>query len=76
MKSGIYGVIKRYEQDGIDFTDWYYKINDYYGIYNKMMELTDNDHEISEDGTSWCEIATIGDIYEFHEGEIEIVEID
>jgi len=41
-----------------------------------MMELTDNDHEISADAASWCELATVGEIYEFREGEIEIVDMD
>lgn len=40
------------------------------------MEITDNDHEISASGASWCELACIGEIYEFREGEIEIQEID
>lgn len=41
-----------------------------------MMLLTDNDHEISTDAASWCELASVGEIYEFREGEIEIMEID
>ena len=76
MSDGIYAVVKRYEQNGTDFAEWCYKQNDHYSIYDKMMELTDNDHEISSGGASWCEIAAVGEIYEFHEGEIEIMEID
>lgn len=76
MNNGVYAVVKRYEQNGIDFADWCYKPNDHYAIYDKMMELTDNDHEISSDGASWCELATVGEIYEFREGEIEIMDID
>ena len=76
MRSGNYAVVKRYEQNGADFADWYYKPNDHYSIYDKMMELTGNDHEISSDSASWCELAIIGEIYEFCEGEIEIVDID
>ena len=49
---------------------------DHYGIYDLLMELTGNDHEISADAASWCELATIGEIYEFREGEIEIIETD
>ena len=75
MESGIYAVIKRYPQNGNDFEDWYYKPSDHHGIYNKLMEITGNDHEISCEGESWCEIATIGEVYEFREGEIEIQEI-
>ena len=76
MNNGIYAVVKRYEQNGNDFEDWCYKPNDHYGIYYKMMELTGNDHEISSAGASWCELATVGEIYEFREGEIEIMDVD
>ena len=76
MNDGIYAVVKRYEQNGKEFKDWFYKPNSHYDIYDKMMELTGNDHEISDDAASWCELATVGEIYEFREGEIEIQEID
>ena len=85
MNDGIYAQVKRYatnegtpennyNDDG--YADWHYKSNNHYAIYDKMMELTDGDHEISCDAASWCELATVGEIYEFREGEIEIVEID
>lgn len=76
MNNGIYAVVKRYEQNGVEFADWHFKPNNHYGIYEKMMELTGNDHEISASGSSWCEVAEIGEIYEFREGEIEIMEIE
>lgn len=83
MNNGIYAVVKRYatrewsfENDDDGFADWDYKPNDHYGIYEKMMEITGNDHEISAEAASWCELATVGEIYEFREGEIEIQEID
>lgn len=57
-------------------SDFINKYHDHYGIYDRMMLLTDNDHEISADAASWCELATVGEIYEFREGEIEIMEID
>ena len=72
----IYAVVKRYEQNGIEFDDWCYQPSDHDAIYERMMELTGNDHEISADAASWCELATVGEIYEFREGEIEIMEID
>ena len=56
--------------------NFYYKCNAHYSIYNKMMELTDGDHEISCDAASWCEIAAVGETYEFREGTIEIVDVD
>ena len=85
MDNGIYAMVRRYatsegteenhfEDDG--YADWCYKPNDHYSIYDKMMELTDNDHEISCDAASWCELATVGERYEFREGEIEIIDID
>lgn len=80
----IYAVVKRYatsegtpelhyEDDG--FAEWHFKPKDYGKIYDKMMAVTDGDHEISSDAASWCELATVGEIYEFREGEIEIVDI-
>lgn len=47
---------------------------DFYHIYKVMMKLTNGDHEISQDAASWCELAHIGEIYEFREGTIEIIE--
>lgn len=85
MNDGIYAQVKRYatsegtpennyNDDG--YADWLFKSNNHYGIYEQMMEITANDHEISSDAASWCELACIGEIYEFREGEIEIVYID
>lgn len=71
----LFAVVKRYERNGVDFADWKYKPNDHYAIYDKMMELTGNDHEISDDAACWCELASVGEIYEFREGEIEITDI-
>ena len=50
------------------------KPSDFDMIYNKMMRLTDGDHEVASDAASWCELATVGEIYEFREGVIEIKE--
>ena len=52
-----------------------YKTTDYYGIYDKMMRLTNGDHEISENIATWSEVASIGEIYEFREGVAEIEEV-
>lgn len=72
----LVAVVKRYEKNGVDFDEWEYRSNAYYRIYEKMMELTDNDHESSENAASWCELAAEGEIYEFSEGEIEMRYID
>ena len=53
-----------------------FKPSNHDDIYDAMMEFTGNDHEISADAASWCEFATVGETYEFREGEIEIVEVD
>lgn len=76
MNNGIYAVVKRYEQNGKEFEDWFYNPSDYNSIYSIMMLLTENNHETSANAANWCQIATIGEIYEFNEGEIEIQEID
>lgn len=69
----VYAVVRKYEPGDNEFI---YMPNDHDAIYRMMMVLTDGDHEISADAASWCELATVGEIYEFREGEIEIMEID
>lgn len=76
MNNGIYAVVKRYEQDGVEFEDWLYRPSNHRDIYEKLMEITGNDHEIAAEAASWCELATVGEIYEFREGEVEIQYID
>jgi hypothetical protein len=39
-----------------------------------MMDITGNDHEISCDTASWCELASVGEVYTFREGYVEIIE--
>jgi hypothetical protein len=51
-----------------------YKPTDHDLIYGRMMDITESDHEISSDAASWCELASEGETYEFHEGKIEIIE--
>lgn len=68
--SGIYAVVKGCGKS------WCYKPNDHYEIYVKIMELSNENHEISSDAASWCELATIGEIYEGDDWEIEIQDID
>lgn len=48
----------------------------YPGIYSWMMQFTDGDHEISDEAACWCETANAGDVYEFREGIIEIMDFD
>ena len=42
-------------------------------VYDLVMELTNN-HEIAADASSWCELASVGEIYESELFNIEIVE--
>lgn len=69
-----YAVIKYV--DGMFEINHKFNPNDCDSIYDKMMELTDGDHEISANASCWCELAEVGEIYEFREGEIEIMDID
>lgn len=48
------------------------RCNNFDYIYHKMMDITDGDHEISQDAASWCELAIVGEEYEFREGKIVI----
>lgn len=81
MSNGIYAVVKRYEKEEngkiiIEFAEWCYKPNDHYVIYEKIMELSNENHDLSSDAASWCELATVGEIYETRDWEIEIQDID
>ena len=75
MKSVIDVVIRPYTEKDICIS-FHYDPDDYYAIYNRMMKITGGDHEISSNAASWCELATVGEIYEFREGKIEIVELE
>ena len=57
-------------------TMWNYKPTDTERIYDRMMVITDGDHEISADAASWCELACLGEVYEFREGIIRIEEVE
>lgn len=72
----IFAVIKQYEQNGKEFKEWCYHWTNRDGIYSQMMIITDNDVEVSQDAENWVIGASVGDIFEFREGEIEIMEID
>ena len=73
----IYAVVKQYATSEDDnFKDWHYRpVKDHYDIYDKVMEITGGDVETSIDAASWTEDAPEGAIYEFREGEIEIMDI-
>lgn len=47
---------------------------DHNRIYNSMMYITGNDHEIASEAVSWCGTASVGEVYEFRDGTIIIVE--
>lgn len=72
----IRAVIKQYEQNGNHYAEWNYHCKNHDGIYSQMMLITGGDHEISSDVASWCMLATVGEIYEFRDGEIEIMDFD
>ena len=47
--NGLYAIVKRYETPEVEFADWVYRPDDHGSIYDRMMELTGSDHEISAD---------------------------
>lgn len=59
---------------GNDEHRYSYYTTDHDWIYERMMEITGNDHEISADAASWCELASVGERYTFREGWIDIKE--
>lgn len=69
--SEVRAVITKYDA----VARWYFNPTDANRIYFKMMNITGNDHEISADAENWCQLATVGDKYEFREGYIKIEEV-
>ena len=51
-------------------------VTEYDQLYDHMMWLTGNDHEISDEAASWCEMAAIGEEYNFREGYIILTEME
>ena len=56
-----------------------YKAEDHYGIYDKMTELLtswgikeESAHNTASDVASWCELASIGEVYDIFYGAIRI----
>ena len=54
------------------FVSHYIPVKEYYQIYEHMMWITDNDHEVSAEAADWCEMAAIGEEFSFREGYITI----
>lgn len=65
----IYALI----QDGYG-NEFQYRCTDHEAIYNRIMNMSENDHEVASDIASWCEIATVGERYVFREGTVDICE--
>ena len=62
-------------ENSIGHLEMLYNPSDYDLIYGKVSRMTDGDHEIAADAASWCELATLGEIYEFREGIIMIEDV-
>ena len=71
----LYAVVKKYEQNGEKFADWHYKPSDREAIYEKILKLLGNNIPLAINISSWAELATEGEIYEFENGEVEILDI-
>ena len=46
---------------------------DYTRVYDLVIQITDN-HEAAADSSSWCELATVGEMYDSDLFTIEIIE--
>ena len=49
-------------------------VDDYDMIFNKIMRMNNGDKIAAGNAAAWCESATVGEIYKFPEGTIEIKE--
>lgn len=69
-----YAIIRTYKD--ITTTDEYIRrVFDKDNIRTRLMQITGNDQEITEEALTWIDNADIGDIYTFRDGLIQIVEI-
>lgn len=81
MSNSIYAMIKQYEKEEngnviTEYQDWFFRPNDFNAIYKKILMLSNGSEETAIDAADWCALASVGDIYDTDNGEIEIVEID
>ena len=74
MNNKVYVVIKLKDQNNnsVEYKYRPFEINE---IYDKMMEITNGNHEVSSEVESWCDLATIGEIRELPNFEVEITEL-
>lgn len=54
--------------------EFQYRCTDYESIYNRIMNLSENDHEVASDIANWCGIARVGERFLFREGTVDICE--
>ena len=47
--------------------------NDFNSVYDKVMLITE-DHDTAADASGWCELASVGEIYEHELFTIEIID--
>lgn len=53
----------------------YVKSGNYRSVYDKILFITDN-HDLAADAEGWCELATVGEIYDHELFTIWIIEED
>ena len=44
----------------------------FYDVYDAIMNLTDNDVEISQDVAAWCDKAKVNTVYQLREGTVRM----
>ena len=51
----------------------YVNKNDFDSVYDKVLFIVEN-HDTAASASSWCELASVGEIYEHEEFKIEIID--
>lgn len=54
----------------------YVNEGDFDTVYNRIMTITNGNHDKAANAQGWCELASVGEIFEDDEFEIEIISED
>lgn len=52
----------------------YVNEGDFNSVYYRILEITNGNHIKSSDAQCWCEVASVGEIYECEQFSIEIID--
>ncbi len=52
----------------------YVPAGDFNSVYDRIMFITDDNHDVAANAQGWCELAAVGEIYEDDNFTIKIID--